>query len=485
MIHTVRSVMRAFLLLVLALLVGSGGETRAAEAADGWVPLFDGRTLDGWRAAENPASFRVADGAIECDGPRAHLFYDGTAGTKFSSFEFETEVRTRPGANSGVFFHTAFQDRDWPAQGYEVQVNNTATGAGGYRENKKTGSLYGVRNVHRQVAPDNEWFRLRIVVRGPAIQIYVNDLKTVDYVEPKAGGPGTFALQCHDPGSRVSYRGLRVRVLPEPSPAPEPTPAIGAALAALHDENYPVIDLHTHLKGGLTLAEVVNRHYRTGINAGIAINCGLGFPTTNDTALDRALQDLRHPLVFAAIQAEGREWVKLVSPAAIARFDYVFTDAMTLTDDQGRRMRLWIADEVKVDDAQAFMEMLVARTVGILEQEPVDIFANPTFLPAAIVADYDRLWTPERRARVIAAAVKHGVAIEINDRFGIPSAAFLKQAKQAGARFTFGTNNGGRGDLGNLDHSVRMVGECGLQWSDFWLPGLQPSRAQRALAAGR
>lgn len=472
------------LLVGLVLVLGSPG-ARGAELSAEWIPLFDGRTLTGWRAAENPGSFRVEDGAIECDGPRAHLFYEGAAGTPFTSFELEAEVRTRPGANSGVFFHTAFQERDWPAQGYEVQVNNTAGGDGGYRENKKTGSLYGVRNVHRQVALDGEWFRLRIVVRGPAIQIFVNDLQTVDFVTAQTPRPGTFALQCHDPGSRVSYRGLRVRRLPEPSPAPVPTAPISSALAALHDENYPVIDLHTHLKGGLTLDEVLRRHYRTGINAGIAINCGLGFPTTNDAALDRALQDLRHPLVFTAIQAEGREWTKLVSLAAIARFDFVFTDAMTLTDDRGRRMRLWIADEVKVEDAQAFMEMLVTRTVSILEQEPVDLFANPTFLPATLAADYDRLWTPERRARVIAAAVKNGVAIEINDRFRIPSAAFIKQARQAGARFTFGTNNGGRDDLGTLDHSVQMVRECNLKWSDFWMPGWQPSRSQRALAAGR
>lgn len=454
----------------------------AAEPEPGkWLDLFDGRSLAGWRAAENPASFRVEGGAIVADGPRAHLFYVGSdGGASFGSFEFEAQVMTRPGANSGLYFHTAWQERDWPRRGYEVQLNNSATGEGGYRENKRTGSLYGVRNVYKPFVPDNEWFQVRVVVRGPAIQVWVNEVQTVDYVARRAGR-GTFALQCHDPGSRVYFRHLRVRPLPEPATAPPPTPDVGADLAWLHANNFPVIDLHTHLKGGLTLGDVLQRQYRTGINAGVAVNCGLGFAITNDAGIDRALEELRHPLIWAAMQAEGREWLRLFSPAAIARFDYVFTDAMTFSDAQGRRMRLWIPDEVHIEDPQRFMDLLVERTVGILENEPIDIWVNPTYLPEVLAADYDRLWTPERRARVIAAAVRHGVAIEINDRFRLPSATFLREAKAAGAKFTFGTNNGGREDLGALRHSARMVRECGLEWSDFWVPGQRPSRAQRAL----
>ena len=469
----------------LTLLALDTGRAGSAEPAGTWQNLFDGRTLSGWRAAENPGSFRVEGGVLVAEGPRAHLFYTGPAGdAAFGSFEFEAEVLTRPGANSGIYFHTAWQERDWPARGYEVQINNSATGEGGYREQKRTGSLYGVRNVYKPFVPDHEWFRVRVVVRGPAIQVWVNEVQTVDYVAPTRGR-GTFALQCHDPASRVSFRHLRVRPLPEPASAPPPTPALDENLAWLHANNYPVIDLHTHLKGGLTLEDVLQRQYRTGINAGVAVNGGLGFAITNDAGLDRALEELRHPLTWAALQAEGREWLRLFSLPAIARFDYVFTDAMTFSDDHGRRMRLWIPSEVFVDDPQAFMDLLVARTVAILETEPIDLWANPTYLPEVLAADYDRLWTPERRARVIAAAVRHGVAIEINDRFRLPSAAFIRQAKAAGAKFTFGTNNGGREDLGALRHSARMVRECGLEWSDFWVPGQQPNRARRILAGSR
>ncbi|MBL9138888.1 MAG: DUF1080 domain-containing protein [Verrucomicrobiales bacterium] len=461
------------------------GTLSAATPVDGWSDLFDGRTLEGWRGNEGGASHKVVDGAIVCDGPRSHLFYVGAVEDgQFGDFEFEVEVRTSPGANSGIYFHTAFQEKDWPTQGYEVQVNNTATGEGGYRENKKTGSLYGIRNVYRQLVADNEWFRLRISVLGRQVRIWVNDTESVNYVEPRHapnGGykdrrisRGTFALQCHDPGSKVSFRRIRVRPLKGPSMADAnlgDAYAIPAGLSQLFADNVPVIDLHTHLKGGLTMADILQRQFRTGINAGVALNCGVGFPVTNDAGIDRVLGEFRHPLVFTGMQAEGREWVTLFSKEAVAKFDYVFTDAMTIFDDNGKRMRLWIPEEVEVTDPQLFMDLLVRRTIQILESEPIDIWVNPTFLPAVIAGDYARLWTPERMNKVIEVAARKGVAIEINDRFRLPSLDFLRLAKAAGVKFTLGTNNGGREDLGRLDHSVQMIREVGLQWQDFWMPG--------------
>ncbi|HOY59445.1 MAG TPA: hypothetical protein PK640_15090, partial [Verrucomicrobiota bacterium] len=153
----------------------------------------------------------------------------------------------------------------------------------------------------------------------------------------------------------------------------------------------------------------------------------------------------------------------------IARFDYVFTNSMTYTDNQGRRMRLWMPNEVFVDDPQSFMDTLVDRAVGILSTEPIDIYVNPTFLPDVLAADYDALWTEERMRRVIDAAVKHQVAIEINARYRLPSPRFIKLAKQAGAKFSFGTNNGDR-DVGDIDYCLQMVRECELKWQDMFLP---------------
>jgi hypothetical protein len=181
---------------------------------------------------------------------------------------------------------------------------------------------------------------------------------------------------------------------------------------------------------------------------------------------------MRGQPVFIAMQAEGREWTQTFSRQAVALFDYVFTDSMTWTDNRGRRVRLWMPDEVgTITDPQEFMDLLVERTVTILDREPIDIYVNPTFIPAAIAADYERLWTEKRMQRVIDAAVRNSVALEINTRYRLPSEAFLRLAKNAGCKFTFGTNNGGPNDLGRCEYGLAMVDACKLGWKDFFVPG--------------
>jgi hypothetical protein len=332
---------------------------------------------------------------------------------------------------------------------------------------------------------DNEWFTMRVAVAGKRVRVWVNDVLLVDYVEPVsgAGGPGrrighgTFALQCHDPASKVSYRNLRVKRLPDDAPdAAQAGPALTPyeqEIIRLGAANYPVVNYHVHLKGGLTLPEALAESRRTGVFYGIAVNCGLNFSVTNDAGIYDYLKSMRGQPCFVAMQAEGREWVHLFSREAISQFDYVFSDSMTIFDDSGRRMRLWIPAEVPaITDKQAFMDMLVDRTVKILSNEPINIYVNPTFLPASISAEYDQLWTPERMKKVVAAAAAHHIAIEINSRYKLPGAAFLKLAKAAGCKFTFGTNNGDR-DIGNLDYSFEMVKEVGLQWQDIWTPPIK------------
>lgn len=247
-------------------------------------------------------------------------------------------------------------------------------------------------------------------------------------------------------------------------------------------ESFPLIDYHTHLKGGLTLEEVLEHTRATGIRHGIAVNGGVGFPITDDAGIEAFRQSMAGAPCPIGLQAEGREWPTLFSREAIARFDYVFTDAMTVVDHRGRRARLWIPEEVDIPDAQAFMELLVATIERILDGEPIDFYANPTYLPAVIAADYDALWTPERQQRVVAAAVRSGVAVEINSRLRIPHADFIRRAKAAGARFTFGTNNVDR-DLGRLEYSLQMAEECGLTPGDMWSPkpdGQKPCQVKAA-----
>ena len=170
------------------------------------------------------------------------------------------------------------------------------------------------------------------------------------------------------------------------------------------------------------------------------------------------------------MQAEGREWLDLFSDQSRERYDYVFTDAMTWTNNRGVRQRLWIPDETDVGDPQDFMDQLVENLVKVVTTEPIDIHVNPTFLPPEIADRYDELWTDERIDKMVKALAESGVALEINNRFKIPSAKVIKKAKEAGVKFTFGTNNGGANDLGRMEYGINMVYECGLTSRDMWFP---------------
>jgi hypothetical protein len=431
------------------------GATSAQASDDGWVPLFDGKSLDGWKASENKESFSIRDGVIVAAGPRSHLYYVGPVENAiFTDFELKVDVKTEPGANGGIYFHTEYQEKGWPLKGFEAQVNNS------HRNKNRTGSLFQMQDVTTSPVGDNVWFTEHIIVKGKRIIVKVDGKKVVDWTEPatpsapkaypgRIVSSGTFALQAHDPGSTVYYKNIKVR----------PLPVI----------DFPLADLHVHLKGGLTLDEAIEMSEKRGVKFGIAQNCGLNFPCRDDEGLREFLEKVEGKPVYSAMQAEGREWLTMFSPEWMAKFDCIFTDSMTWTDDKGRRMRLWIPREVHVDDEQQFMDMLVRRTVGILSSEPIDIYVNPTFLPRVIADKYDELWTEERMAKVIAAAVDNDVAIEINARYRLPSIRFIKQAKKAGGKFTCGTNNGGR-DLGTLEYCKRAIRECGLKGTDFFKP---------------
>ena len=177
------------------------------------------KSLKDWKVGANAATFRVEDGMIVVNGETAHLFYDGDVqGHNFKNFEFKADVMTTPGSNSGIYFHTAYQESGWPAKGYEVQVNNSHT------DWRRTGSLYAIEDVKEVFVKDNEWFTEYIKVQGKRVIIKLNDKTVVDYTEPDnvqrpadmAGrviSSGTFALQGHDPKSKVYFKNIMVKPL--------------------------------------------------------------------------------------------------------------------------------------------------------------------------------------------------------------------------------------------------------------------------------
>ncbi len=209
--------MKRILLLALALVPIVAF---SADKDDGWISLFDGKSLDGWKANENTDTFKIVDGKIVVLGPRSHLFYVGPVQNhNFKNFELKVEIMTFPKANSGVYFHTEWLDMGFPRKGHEVQVNNSHT------DPKRTAGLYGVKDNYDVVAKDNEWFTMHIIVQGKHVITKVNDKVVVDYIEPddasqgrgsgKRVSNGAFALQGHDPGSQIHYKSVRVKPLPD------------------------------------------------------------------------------------------------------------------------------------------------------------------------------------------------------------------------------------------------------------------------------
>lgn len=233
---------------------------------------------------------------------------------------------------------------------------------------------------------------------------------------------------------------------------------------------FPLTDLHVHCKGGFTIEDAVKKSKAENIKYGLVTNVGIGFPVHSDSQIDSVINSFKnYPQFLIGMQAEGREWLNNFSKESINKFDYVFTDAMTFTDAKGRRNRIWIKEETWIDNEEEFMNYLVNTIVKILSTEPINMYVNPTYLPAQMADRYDSFWIDERMDKVIKAAKDHNIAIEINNRFRIPSARFITRAKNAGVKFTVGTNNADA-NFSGAAYAIEMINKCHLTPANFLQP---------------
>jgi hypothetical protein len=208
-----------------AVLAGAGlraADRQTAPKPDrqGFYQLWNGKDLNDWKPSENPDTFKIVDGQLQVNGPRAHLYYMGPVHNHdFRDFHLKAELMTFPHANSGIYFHTQFQEGGWPDKGFECQVNET------HSDIKKTGGLYNVKDVLNQSpAKDNEWFTYDIIVKGKTVTLKINGKTTTEWTQPDdwkgpEGMPGrvldhgTIAIQGHDPGSKILYRSIKIKPL--------------------------------------------------------------------------------------------------------------------------------------------------------------------------------------------------------------------------------------------------------------------------------
>lgn len=195
---------------------------RTEKKEKGYTYLFNGKDLTGWKVNENTETFSVKDGAIVAHGTRSHCFYVGDfQAHQFKNFELKVDLMTEPGSNGGIYILTEYQDKSWPAKGFEIQVNNSYT-----KDPRKTASIYQVKDNNADVAKDNEWFTEDIIVKGNTITVKVNDKVVSEWTQPADWNgtkefpgrrieAGTIALQGHDPGSTVHYKNIRIKMLKE------------------------------------------------------------------------------------------------------------------------------------------------------------------------------------------------------------------------------------------------------------------------------
>ena len=403
----------------------------------------------------------------------------------YKNFTLTGEFKTEDGSSACVAFHD-----DGSGSGYQVLLHGGAIDG-----TIKSGSLLHIRNLYRALEDEGEWTPLEISVRGKNIAVKIKGEDVVCYTEPSrtwrlakygnmrighggvnvVGGKGT-----------VSFRNMKLTSLPSdavnPSDTLEPLDESADKAIQLQQEDFPVIDWHVHLKGGLTaeMAHAMSMNY--GINYGVAPNAGaggVGRMLANDEEVYEYFDEVKDMPFLRGVQGEGRKWTADFSSEALGTFDYLFTDAMTIVDQKGRIARIYRNEEVLPEGLsdQEYMDLIVDQTVKILSNEPADIFANAFFLPEFLNDRFDQMWTPERVSKVLDVMEKNGIALEISARYLIPNEYIIREAKKRGIKFTFGTNNVDA-NFGRLEYSIDMARKCGLTKDDMWFPNLS-TRASR------
>lgn len=446
-----------------------------------WIELFNGKDLSGWKANESPESFIVEEGMIIANGQRSHLFYVGhdNDSASFKNFELNLDVMTHHLANSGVYFHTGYQKEGWLNRGYEVQVNTSHQGAGGYKEVKKGGSLYGIRNLYKAFTKDSVWHNLNIRVEGKHVQIKVNDQLVVDYVEPenpsgqqskKVLSSGTFALQGHDPLSTVFFKNIKVKTLPDESTSPEQgdTSDIMPRMLVYQANHIAFIDEHIHTGGSFSIDAAMQAFYQTGINLGLVIDVENLEKGKEEETLTSHLKKYGDLPVFTGIFKNNLAELQGVSDKTVAQFDYVIGDITRFKNAKGQDVD--ILKNENIGDKQAFMTAYVKAITEGLGKGKLNVWATATLLPESLVAEYDNLWTPERMTAVIDAAKRNNVAIEVYNKLKIPSLAFLKLAKEKGCIFS----TGGlfkENKMSEPDYFYQVIDHCKLEYKDIFIPG--------------
>jgi Domain of Unknown Function (DUF1080) len=396
----------------------------AQQDENAWIELITDKGFADWKASENEATWSFADSMFQAVGKRSHLFYKGEhLKDGFKNFEIDVWVKTYKLANSGIYIHTEYQQSGWPSKGMEIQVNNSHIGEGDYIEYKRMASLYGYRNLYKTFGKDSVWMNVKARIESNRVQVWLDGLKTVDYVQsekPTLGvkrlSKGTFALQGHDVLSKMQYKSFKVRRLPDDVHSDITAPIYGAwsdSLRVWQNQQFAFIDLNPH--ADISATDLTNYVYQTGINVSMVKN--------------------------------PSEMVALKTAQNLPLFTGIKVNAKNIKD-----LILYSADYVVGESS----DVKSAKT--LLASGKIHIWAHK-----------GKAFKSKDAEMLLTLAKQNNIAIEIDNEAKTPSVEILKLAKNKGCKFTFS----GLIPATQLDKSMYILDAIkgtGLNYKDLFIP---------------
>jgi len=230
--------------------------------------------------------------------------------------------------------------------------------------------------------------------------------------------------------------------------------------------DFPIVDYHVHLYQNPQRA--VDLSKSRDVKFGIVEHTEPGYHVEDDEALKKYIDTLKKYPVYIGLQPLHVGWSKNFSVESLSQVDYVLMDALSMPQEDGRWL-LIDSSNLKIEDKESFMKRYVDLNMQVLTTEPIDIFGWTTFLPKDIAADYDTLWTDDIMRMMIDAAVKNDNAFEINEYAKVPKLKFVKMAKAAGAKFTFGSDSHQGTNAGLFTYGIEIAKQAGLTKEDMFV----------------
>lgn len=232
------------------------------------------------------------------------------------------------------------------------------------------------------------------------------------------------------------------------------------------EDEIQLTDYHVHLNRDMTIEQAVTNFKSKNMKFGIVEHPGTATNIVDDKSLLSYIQNIHSFKAFAGLQPLQPRWHERFSSEARNKLDYVIMDALEIPDGKGNIERIW-EQRFVLNNKSTFMDRYIDFHIDVLENGKANILANPTLLPICLAPEYYTLWTENRMDKIIQCAVKNNVAMEINSVYQYPKAPFIKMAKDAGAKFSFGSNGHRLREVNNYEYCIKMVEKFELKKGDF------------------